>query len=320
MSSQHGRFSGDWKALFRPLRIHRLFYPQGSLPHLIAILKDILPSSPHSDQQGSLGRLAPQGPVPHVEYGASRGGSLAVAVFSGSRQTSRPTNVHAWPDVIVATYSRLLSSTAPGRLFPSLQPVPGPCQPSPDSSYASLLTGGLVRRCCGVSSDPSSSPTCWLPGLHATSTPGRVPVTLSCPSPRHARSPSLGRTAHTWGDGLRSVGVSETQTHRGQRVSETHTGQEGILGAQIREWGLAQSLSELSLAGVLAQGSCAISGLGCHERGLQSNERVPDVLHSMVGVGRTSGGGDRSRVPSPAFHSPRTPCSLGPVRSQATWQ
>lgn len=175
-------------------------------------------------------------------------------MFSGSQQTSRPKNVRAWPDVIIATYSCLLSSTAPDCLFPSPQaPVPSPSQPSPDSNCASLLTGGLMRCCCGVSADPNSSLMCGPPGLHATNTPGRVPVTLSHPSPRHACSPSLGRTTHTWGDGLRSVGASETQPHHGQRVSETHTEQEGILGTQIREGGLAQSLSEPSLASVLAQ-------------------------------------------------------------------
>lgn len=79
----------------------------------------------------------------------------------------------------VATYSCLLRNS-------TWLPIcfhPFPCPEPPihlrTAALPPRLTEGLRRGCCGVSSNPDCSLTCWLPGLHVTSTLGKVPVTLS---------------------------------------------------------------------------------------------------------------------------------------------
>lgn len=77
------------------------------------------------------------------------------------------------------------------------------------------------------------------------------------------------------------------------------------MGAQIGEGACPKSLRAQSEARCPGPGLSTGCALRCYERALQGNERVPDPLPGMVGAGRALGGRDRSRAPSPAFHSPR---------------
>lgn len=206
----------------------------------------------------------------------------------------------------IATYSCLLSNSTwlPICFHPFPCPEPPP-NPSPDSSSASPPHRGLEERLPWGLLKSQLQPDLLAPRTPRHNYPGEGAGNTVTPLPYKSCSPPLDRSAHSWGDVLRSVGGTEALPHHGQRVSDTRTEQEGTLGAQIGEGTCPKSLRAQSEARCPGPGLSTGCGLRCCERALQGNERDPDPLPSMVGVGRALGGGDRSRAPSPAFHSPR---------------